>query len=97
MYHVAPAISNPVAKIPFSVFISALLRLMRLEENHDYLSVLLNYSTEGIISVDTTWAIKQINQAAKHILKTAPFESISDYIGDFFPQYKNQEALCGVS
>ena len=67
------------------------------EEKRDYLSVLLNHSTEGIISVDTTGAIKQINQAAKHILKTAPFDSISDHIGDFFPQYKSQEALCDVS
>lgn len=66
---------------------------MRLEENRDYLSVLLNHSTEGIISVDTTWAIKQINQAAKHILKTAPFESILDHIGDFFPQHKNQGSI----
>lgn len=67
------------------------------EEKRDYLSVLLNHSTEGIISVDTMGMIKQINQTAKSILNLASFEIPFSNIGDVFPKYKKPNVLCDIT
>lgn len=71
--------------------------LYREEEKRDYLSVLLNHSKEGILSVNQMGRITQINRTAQNMLALPQEDVGHTQIGSIFPEYAEMDALCAIA
>lgn len=64
-------------------------KLFHEEEKKDYLNTLLNYSSEGIISVDHDGKINKANRTAARMLQYSRRELYQKEIQTLFPQYSD--------